>query len=111
MAVNKDAFLSELLARMSVEDKAGQLNLLTGTMAATGTKDSGDLEAKIRAGQCGAVLNVYTPAATGALQKLALESRLGIPLLFGYDVIHGHRTIFPIPLGPTIPIFSPLIKV
>lgn len=99
MAVNQHDFLRELLGRMSVKEKAGQLNLLTGAMDATGMKDSGDLEAKIRAGQCGAILNVYTPAATRALQELALESPLGIPLLFGYDVIHGHRTIFPIPLG------------
>ncbi len=95
----KDAFLHELLGRMSVEEKAGQLNLLTGAMDATGMKHSGDLDAKIRAGLCGAVLNVYTPAATRALQELALASPLGIPLIFGYDVIHGHRTIYPIPLG------------
>lgn len=97
--MSKDAFLHELLGRMSVEEKAGQLNLLTGAMDATGIKHSGDLEAKIRAGHCGAVLNVYTPAATRALQKLALASPLAIPLIFGYDVIHGQRTIYPIPLG------------
>ena len=97
--MSKDAFLHELLGRMSVEEMAGQLNLLTGAMDATGMKHSDDLEAKIRAGHCGAVLNVYTPAATRALQELALASPLGIPLIFGYDVIHGHRTIYPIPLG------------
>ncbi len=97
--MSKDTFLRELLRQMTVAEKAGQLNLLTGTMDATGMKHSDDLGAKIRAGQCGAMLNVYTPAATRALQELAAQSRLGIPLLFGYDVIHGHRTIFPIPLG------------
>ena len=97
--MSKDAFLHELLGRMSVEEKAGQLNLLTGAMDATGMKHSDDLETKIRAGHCGAVLNVFTPAATRALQELALASPLGIPLIFGYDVIHGQRTIFPIPLG------------
>jgi len=97
--MHKQTFLHELLGRMSIEDKAAQLNLLTGSMDATGMKDSGDLEAKIRAGRCGAVLNVFTPAATRALQELALASPLGIPLIFGYDVIHGHRTIYPIPLG------------
>src|SRR6478609_1245992 len=97
--MRKEPFLRELLGRMSIEDKAGQLNLLTGAMDATGMKDSVELEARIRAGRCGAVLNVYTPAATRALQDLALASPLGIPLIFGYDVIHGHRTIFPIPLG------------
>lgn len=97
--VTKTAFLHELLGRMSVEEKAAQLNLLTGAMDATGMKHSEDLGTKIRAGLCGAVLNVYTPAATRALQELALASPLGIPLIFGYDVIHGHRTIFPIPLA------------
>jgi beta-glucosidase len=97
--MNKETFLNELLGRMSVQDKVGQMNLLTGTMDATGMTHSTDLAAKIRAGQCGAVLNVYTPAATRALQELALASPLQIPLLFGYDVIHGHRTIFPIPLA------------
>jgi beta-glucosidase len=84
---------------MSVREKAGQLNLLTGAMDATGMKHSEDLGEKIRGGLCGAVLNVYTPAATRALQELAMESRLRIPLVFGYDVIHGHRTLFPIPLA------------
>ncbi len=97
--MSKDIFLNELLGRMTAADKAGQLNLLAGTMDATGMKNTGDLEAKILSGQCGAVLNVYTPAATRALQELALASPLGIPLIFGYDVIHGHRTIFPIPLA------------
>ena len=97
--MSKDAFLHELLGQMSVEEKAGQLNLLTGAMDATGMKHSDDLAEKIRAGHCGAVLNVFTPAATRALQELALESPLRVPLIFGYDVIHGHRTIFPIPLG------------
>jgi beta-glucosidase len=97
--MSRETFLKELLGRISVEEKAGQLNLLTGAMDATGMKNSGDLEAKIRTGQCGAVLNVYTPAATRALQELAMESPLRIPLIFGYDVIHGQRTIYPIPLG------------
>ena len=97
--MSKEAFLHDLLGRMSVEEKAGQLNLLTGEMDATGMKHSDDLGGKIRAGLCGAVLNVYTPAATRALQELAMESPLRIPLIFGYDVIHGHRTIFPIPLA------------
>lgn len=97
--MDKDEFLRDLLSRMTVEEKAGQLNLLTGTMDATGMKDSADLEEKIREGLCGAVFNVFTPSATRALQEVALASRLRVPLIFGYDVIHGHRTIFPIPLG------------
>jgi beta-glucosidase len=97
--MHKDGFLEDLLSRMTLEEKAGQLNLLTYTMDATGIKDSADLEEKIRTGHCGAVFNVFTPAATRALQEAALASRLAVPLIFGYDVIHGHRTIFPIPLG------------
>lgn len=103
MAVNggmtKESFLSGLLGRMSIREKAGQLNLLTGSMDITGSKDSGNLEERIRQGLCGAVFNVFTPPETRKLQDLALASPQGIPLLFGYDVIHGHRTIFPIPLA------------
>ena len=95
----KQIFLSGLLERMHLEEKIGQLNLLSGAMDVTGMKDSGDLAAKIRSGACGAVLNVYTPAATRALQEIAMQGPNQIPLIFGYDVIHGHRTIFPIPLG------------
>lgn len=98
-AMTKQTFLRDLLDRMSLGEKAGQLNLLTGTMDATGIEDSDDLEAKILHGQCGAVFNVFTPAATRVLQQLALASPNKIPLLFGYDVIHGHRTIFPTPLA------------
>ena len=72
--MSKDTFLRELLGRMTVEEKCGQLNLLTGTMADTGTKDSADRESQIRAGHCGAMLNVFTPAATRALQELAVGS-------------------------------------
>lgn len=97
--MSKVTFLRALLDRMSVAEKVGQLNLLTGSMDDTGIKHSEDLAEKIRAGLCGAVLNVYTPEATRALQELALQSPQRIPLMFGYDVIHGHRTIFPIPLG------------
>ncbi|RYD37078.1 MAG: hypothetical protein EOP87_04275, partial [Verrucomicrobiaceae bacterium] len=97
--MSKATFLRALLDRMSVAEKAGQLNLLTGSMDETGMKHSEDLAEKIRAGLCGAVLNVYTPEATRALQELALQSPQRIPLIFGYDVIHGHRTIFPIPLA------------
>ncbi len=99
LRMNRDEHLAGLLERMSVRDKTGQLNLLTGSMDATGLQDSGDLEAKVRDGRCGAVFNVFTPAATRRLQELALESPNKIPLIFGYDVIHGHRTIFPIPLA------------
>lgn len=95
----KKTYLDNLLSRMSIDDKVGQLNLLTGTMDSTGLENSANLEEKVLAGKCGAVLNVFTPAATRKLQEISLKSPLGIPLIFGYDVIHGHRTIFPIPLA------------
>ncbi|MFT3990515.1 MAG: beta-glucosidase BglX [Luteolibacter sp.] len=94
-----DPMIENLIQAMTVEEKAGQLNLMTGSMDVTGTKASEDMDRKILSGQCGGVFNVFTPEATRDLQETALRSRLKIPLLFGYDVIHGHRTIFPIPLG------------
>ncbi|MFT4175695.1 MAG: beta-glucosidase BglX [Luteolibacter sp.] len=94
-----DPMIEDLIRSMTIEEKAGQLNLMTGSMDVTGTRASEGMEQKILSGQCGGVFNVYTPAATRQLQEIAMRSRLKIPLLFGYDVIHGHRTIFPIPLG------------
>src|SRR5690606_34433578 len=78
----------------------GQLNLLTSSMDVTGpTLEEGYREA-VAAGEVGAIFNAYGAEYTRSLQQLAVEeTRLGIPLLFGYDVIHGFRTIFPIPLG------------
>lgn len=90
-----------LLARMTVDEKIGQLVLLTSYGATTGPpQQRAALEANIRQGNCGSVFNALTVAHIRALQKLAVEeTRLHIPLLFGYDVVHGYKTIFPIPLG------------
>jgi beta-glucosidase len=97
---NMDAFVSNLLDKMSLDQKIGQLNLLTVGSELTGPAASTNAEAGIRAGSVGGVFNVYTPARVRKLQELAVnESPLRIPLLFGYDVIHGHKTIFPIPLA------------
>ena len=86
--------------RMTLEEKIGQLNLLSVGFDVTGPQLSKDADKKIREGLVGGVFNTYTPVATRKLQTQAVtESRLGIPLLLGYDVIHGHKTIFPIPLG------------
>ncbi len=87
-----------LLAAMSLEEKAGQLSqyFYLARFSAQTTL----LEGEVRAGRVGSLIFVADPAQTNRLQRLAVEeSRLGIPLLFGYDVIHGLRTIFPIPLG------------
>jgi beta-glucosidase len=93
-------FIGDLMSRMTLEEKIGQLNLLSVGFDVTGPQLSKDAETKVRHGLVGGVFNSYTPVAVRKLQSLAVkESRLGIPLLFGYDVIHGHKTIFPIPLG------------
>lgn len=95
-----DQFISELISKMTIEEKVGQLNLLSSDWDKTGPTLSADYQQQIKAGKVGAVFNAYTANFTRDLQKLAVEqTRLGIPLLFGYDVIHGHRTIFPISLG------------
>ena len=95
-----DAFVGDLMSRMTLDEKIGQLNLLAVGFDVTGPQLSKDAETKIRQGLVGGILNTYTPEAVRKLQSLAVkESRLGIPLLFGYDLIHGHKTVFPIPLA------------
>jgi beta-glucosidase len=93
-------FIDGLMAKMTQEEKIGQLNLVSVGFDVTGPVVSKDVDANIRKGLVGGVFNTYTPIAVRKLQEMAIkESRLHIPLMFGYDVIHGHRTIFPIPLG------------
>ena len=84
-----------LLARMTLDDKIGQMSQST----ALATPLSEAIKAEIRAGRWGSFLNAGSPADRAEAQRIAKESRLGIPLLFGRDVIHGYKTIFPIPLG------------
>lgn len=93
-------FIKDLMKKMTLEEKIGQLNLPTVGFDVTGPLLSSDVESKIRKGLAGAVFNTYTPVAVKKLQEMAVnETRMKIPLMFGYDVIHGHRTIFPINLG------------
>ena len=95
-----DAFVSDLMARMTLQEKIGQLTLLTSNWESTGPTMRDSYKDDIRAGRVGAIFNAYTADYTAELQRLSVEeTRLKIPLLFGYDVIHGHRTIFPISLG------------
>jgi beta-glucosidase len=95
-----DLFIKNLMSKMTVEEKIGQLNLLSVGFDITGPKVSKNVDEKIRNGFVGGVFNTYTPIAVRKLQEIAVtQTRLKIPLIFGYDVIHGHRTIFPIPLG------------
>lgn len=93
-------FIDQLLGRMTFEEKAGQLGLYTSDWSVTGPTVREGYKEDIRAGRVGAIFNAYTADFTRELQRLSVEeTRLGIPLLFGYDVIHGFRSIFPIPLG------------
>lgn len=96
-----DRFVSELMSQMTLEEKLGQLNLPTlGGGFQTGAAVNSEVEQKIAGGQVGGLLNISNPQTLYERQKIAVEqSRLGIPLIFGMDVIHGHRTVFPIPLG------------
>lgn len=92
--------VDSLLKVMTLEEKVGQTVLFTSDWTVTGpTMREGYLD-DIRAGRCGNIFNAYTAEYTRQMQEIAVnETRLGIPLLFGYDVIHGFRTIFPINLG------------
>jgi beta-glucosidase len=92
--------IDDLIAAMTLAEKLGQLTMTTAGYAVTGPVATTDLQAGILSGQIGNVLNLYGADAVKGVQRLALEqTRLKIPLLVGMDVIHGHRTIFPIPLG------------
>jgi beta-glucosidase len=93
-------FISALLQKMTPEEKIGQLNLVSVGFTVTGPVVSEGVDAKIAKGLVGGVLNTFTPVAARKLQEMAVtQTRLHIPLLMGFDVIHGHRTILPIPLG------------
>lgn len=99
-AHNCQKLVNKLLADMTLREKIGQMTLYTSLWAETGPTIDQNFLQYVREGRCGAIFNAYTAAGTRPLQKVAVEeTRLGIPLLFGFDVIHGHRTIFPIPLA------------
>jgi beta-glucosidase len=95
-----DQKVDSVLRLMTLDEKIGQMNQYNGDWEATGpiTKD-GDKQNQIRKGMLGSILNVTGVDHTRTLQELAMQSRMKIPLLFGQDIIHGYRTIFPIPLA------------
>lgn len=93
-------FVSELMGKMTVQEKIGQLNLLPSGDIQTGISENSSVSEAIRDGRLGAILNLKGVDNITKVQKMAVEeSRLGIPLIFGMDVIHGYETIFPIPLA------------
>jgi beta-glucosidase len=92
--------IDQLIAAMTLAEKLGQLTMTATGFTVTGPVVGGDVTNDIRTGDVGNLLNLYGADAVNAAQRIAVEeSRLRIPLLLGYDVIHGHRTAFPIPLA------------
>lgn len=95
-----NTFVNSLLLKMTLDEKIGQLNLLTGGEATTGSVVSTGVEDKIKKGQVGGMFSLTTPARIRKVQEIAVtQTRLKIPMIFGQDVIHGYKTTFPIPLG------------
>jgi beta-glucosidase len=95
-----NAYVKGLMSKMTLDEKIGQLNLVTIGAATTGSVVNKGVEENIKKGSIGGVFGVWGTTQTRQIQEIAVKSsRLHIPLIFGLDVIHGHRTIFPIPLG------------
>lgn len=106
-----NAFVKDLMSKMTLDEKIGQLNLVTPGGAVTGSVVSTDVDSKIRNGRVGGLFGINGPDQIRKAQDIAVKnSRLKIPLMFGLDVIHGHRTIFPIPLGLSCSWDMPLIE-
>src|SRR5262249_52549003 len=92
--------IEQLIAKMTLAEKLGQLTMTASSYAVTGPVIAGDSTESIANGTLGNLLNMVGPQPTHEMQRLAVEkSRLGIPLLIGLDVIHGHRVLFPVPLA------------
>ena len=95
-----DKFIDELMSRMTLEEKLGQLNLPVAGDIVTGEPRTSNVAGDIREGKIGGLFNLKGAAQIREIQRIAVEeSRLGIPILFGMDVIHGYETVFPIPLA------------
>ena len=95
-----NTFIDDLMKKMTLEEKLGQLNLPASGDITTGQAKSSDIAQKIREGKVGGLFNIKSVSKIKEVQRVAVEeSRLKIPLIFGMDVIHGYETVFPIPLG------------
>jgi beta-glucosidase len=107
----KQKFVKDLLAKMTLEEKLGQLNLPASSDFVTGAVSSSDIAQKVKDGKVGGVFNIRSVTKIKELQTFAVNNtRLHIPLLFGMDVIHGYKTIFPIPLGMSATWDMPLVE-
>ncbi|HLP64584.1 beta-glucosidase BglX [Flavobacterium sp.] len=107
----KDVFINELMSKMTLEEKLGQLNLPGAGDITTGQAQSSDIGKKIEEGKVGGLFNIKSVAKIKEVQRVAVEkSRLKIPLIFGMDVIHGYETTFPIPLGLSSSWDMPMIE-
>jgi beta-glucosidase len=92
--------LETLLRSMTLEERIGQLTMLSAGFAITGPVLAENATAAVRAGRVGGLINLWGPKEVQAIQRVAVEeTRLGIPLILGFDVLHGQRTVFPIPLA------------
>lgn len=109
--LSKDVFIKELISKMTLEEKLGQLNLPSSGDITTGQAKSSDIAKKIEEGKVGGLFNIKSVAKIRDVQKVAMEKgRLKIPLIFGMDVIHGYETTFPIPLGLSCSWDMPMIE-
>ncbi len=98
--MSEQEFIDELMSRMTLDEKIGQLTLYTSGWDVTGPTLNENYKNELKEGRVGALFNAHTVEYNIGLQDIAVkQTRLGIPLLFGYDVIHGYKTIFPIPLA------------
>ena len=91
--------VDSVLSLMTLEEKVGQMNQYNSGFPTGPISDKGDVQDQVKKGMLGSFLNASGSDQTRQLQQLAMSSRLKIPLLFGQDVVHGYRTVFPIPLG------------
>lgn len=109
---NENNFIDSLMGKMTLKEKIGQLNLpVINNGVLTGTEISKDVDQKIKDGEAGGVFGTWNIEQIKKLQNIAVkESRLHIPLLFGLDVIHGHQTIFPVPLALSCSWDTALVK-
>jgi beta-glucosidase len=94
-----NSFINDLMNKMTIEEKIGQLNLTTSGDFVTGSAVNNKVQEKLKAGQIGGMLNATLTSMKASMDIAIKESPHHIPLLFGMDVIHGYQTIFPIPLG------------